>query len=76
MTPNNIDVSMVPYTLVLQDIMTGDVSSMLLDAPASATLAKLYVAAMYRGNCDVVALVRGKHLVIPAMPGRITIPEV
>ena len=59
---------MVPYTVILQDMFTGSVSSKVIDAPMDTKRAQRYITTSYAEAAHVVALVRGNHPVITGTP--------
>lgn len=61
--------TMVPYTVILQDVKTGSVSTKVLQAPQDTKSAKEYVTWHCGGASHVVALVKGNHPVIIGTPG-------
>ena len=63
--------TMVPYTIILQDIKTGSVSSRVMQAPQDAKSEKEYVTWHCGGSSHIVALVKGNHPVITGSPGAV-----
>lgn len=63
--------TMVPYTIILQDIKTGSVSSRVMQAPQDTKSAKEYVTWHCGGSSHIVALVKGNHPVIHGSPGAV-----
>tara|TARA_B100001029_G_scaffold133203_1_gene112098 strand:- start:193 stop:390 length:198 start_codon:yes stop_codon:yes gene_type:complete len=58
----------VPYTLIMQDDSTGNVHSMLMDAPIDTNYARrMAIKAMLPGH-SLVAMVKGIHPIIPGVP--------
>ena len=58
----------VPYTVILQDDVTGNVSTMLMEAsPDTPSAQREATKAAPKGH-HVVALVKGMHPVIPGVP--------
>jgi hypothetical protein len=60
---------MVPYTIILQDVVTGSVSSKVIQAPQDTRRAYRYVSTALAEEAHVVALVKGEHPVIIGSPG-------
>lgn len=58
----------VPYTVILQNDDTGNVSTMLIEAPPDTPEAQANATKAAPKGHHVVALVRGMHPVIPGVP--------
>lgn len=58
----------VPYTVIMQDIVTGSVSSEVIHAPLDTPEAQRFVTLTCPKEKHVVALVKGEHPVIPGIP--------
>ena len=58
----------VPYTVILQDDVSGSVSSKVYKAPVNTPDAQRYVTMVCPKGMHVVALVRGEHPIIPGLP--------
>jgi len=60
--------SLVPWTVILQDAVTGSMSSRCLDAPTDSSSAVRYIHTVVEEGQQVMALVKGNHPVIPGIP--------
>lgn len=60
---------LIPYTIIMQDVTTGSVSSKVIHGPVDSQDALRYVTATTAEAVHVVALVRGNHPVILGLPG-------
>jgi hypothetical protein len=60
----------VPYTVILQSVSTGSVSTMLMEASPNTPAAQARANTVAPQGTHVVALVKGNHPVIPGVPSR------
>ena len=58
----------VPYTVIIQDVSTGSVSSMLLHGPRDTLAVQLLANKACEPESHVVAIIRGMHPVLPGLP--------
>ena len=58
----------VPYTVILQNDSTGNVSTMLMEASPDTPSARIEATKVAPAGHHVVALVKGMHPVIPGIP--------